>query len=223
MSDSRTMKLVFVDTETTGLDRQADEVIELAALRVDWPSWTTEAVFYQRFRPTRPVSPEAAAVNGYTEDAWRGNPDVDSPNARRAIMHFVNFCGGARWVGSMPQFDYDFIERARRTLSVRPWALASRRLIDVGSLGAPLLFAGYGEKGGLDELCAVLGVSLDVPPSSLVSLAAKGRVGAHTAMGDALRTRDVFRKLMSAFTASPALAPLFPLFAKEAAREPIAP
>jgi len=217
------VKLVFVDTETTGLDRQADEIIELAALRVDWPSWTTEAVFYQRFRPEREVSPEAAAANGYTEEAWRGSPDVDSPNAYAKIAAFVEFTDGARWVGSMPQFDYDFLERARARGLVRPWALASRRLIDVGSLGTPLLFAGYGEKGGLDELCTVLDVSLDVPPSSLVSLAAKGRVGAHTAMGDALRTRDVFRKLMSAFTASPALAPLFPLFAKGTAREPIAP
>jgi len=220
MSSERSLKLVFVDTETTGLDRQADEIIELAALRVDWPSWTTESVYYQRFRPTREVSPEAAAVNGYTEEAWE---DAHTFATGAVIDRIVGFTDGARWVGSMPQFDFDFLDRARRVYGSRPWALASRRLLDVGSLGAPLLFAGYGEKGGLDELCTVIGVSLDVPPSSLVSLAAKGRTGPHTAMGDALRTRDVFRRLMAAFTASPALAPLFPLFAKGTAREPIAP
>lgn len=201
------MKLVFVDTETTGLDRQADEVIELAALRVDWPSWTTESVYYQRFRPTRPVSPEAAAVNGYTEEAWADAPRITSEK----IAAFVEFTDGARWVGSMPQFDYDFIESERETRSLRPWALASRRLIDVGSLGAPLFFAGYGEKGGLDELCTVLGV----PPSSLVSLASGGRVGPHTAMGDALRTAEVFRRLMSVFTGAEVIEQFFPPGAAE--------
>lgn len=207
------MIIVIVDTETTGLDRQRDEVIELAAIRVRYPEWTTESLFYQRFRPTREVSPDAAAVNGYTPEAWAGTPRIIDGNT---IDRFVEFTDGARWVGSMPQFDYDMFDRERRTYGRRPWALASRRLIDVGSLGAPLLFAGYGEKGGLDELCRVLGVDgsgldwLRCMPLDRIG----GRIGPHTAMGDALRTAGVFRRLLSAFTASPALAPLFPLFTR---------
>jgi len=153
-----------------------------------------------------PVAPEAAAINGYTLEAWEGAPGITAG----AIAAFVEFCDGARWIGSMPQFDYDMIERERAARLLRPWALASRRLIDVGSLGAPLLFAGYGEKGGLDELCRVLGVDGTAPGFLWpIDDFTGGRLGPHTAMGDALRTAAVFRKLMSAFTASPALASLF--------------
>ncbi len=194
------MKLVFVDTETTGLDRQSDEIIELAAIRIDWPLWTTEGVFYQRFRPMCPISEGAAAVNGYTPEAWEGAPYLELCDA---IDRFVAFTDGARWVGSMPQFDYDFINRARSS-ATRPFALASRRLIDVGSLGTPLLFAGYGEKGGLDDLCEMMQIAdprhtLTDESDPLVRLTG-GRIGPHTAMGDAARTAKVFRRLMLAFT-----------------------
>ncbi len=194
------MKLVFPDTETTGLDRQSDEVIELAALRIDWPSWRVDGAYYQRFRPTRAVHPDAAAVNGYTSEAWQGSPDIDSASAKKAFEEFAAFVSGCRWIGSMPQFDFDMLVRARGRVNLQePLPLASRRLWCVNSMAAPLTFAGRVEKGGLDELCSVLGISNAEPaPSSLLALRAGGRTGAHTAMGDALRCVAVARRLLSA-------------------------
>jgi DNA polymerase-3 subunit epsilon len=191
--------LVFVDTETTGLDPRKDQIIELAAIRMDWHSWTTERFYYQRFRPTVGVNAEAARVNGYTPEAWAGAPHLSA----RHIAEIMIFAEGARWIGSMPTFDFDFIEEARMALAPSwTWKLASRRLIDVGSLGAPLIFAGLNEKGGLDEICSVLHIA---DPRAYyenevglgnVYRETGGRIGAHTAMGDALRTAKAFRKLM---------------------------
>ena len=193
------MKLVFVDTETTGLDRQSDDMIELAAIRIDWRTWATESVFYRRFLPTRTVPEEAAKINGYTPETWAETRLIVGSD----LNMFRSYVDGARWVGSMPQFDFDFIERARVNLGAPPFALASRRLIDVGSLGTPLLFSGYGEKGGLDELCEMLQIGApDVTDPAFAPLArlTGGRIGPHTAMGDAARTAKAFRRLMLGFT-----------------------
>lgn len=187
------MKLVFPDTETTGLDRKSDEIIELAALRIDWETWTTEGVFYRRFKPTREVHPEAAKVNHYTPWAWESEPEIYA----EALDEFVDFCDGARWVGSMPQFDFDMIERPRLALGVRNLALASRRLWCVNSLAAPLVIAGHVDGGGLDELCTLL--DIEPKPTEAMHLLTRCRTGPHTAMGDALRTAALFRELMTAY------------------------
>jgi oligoribonuclease (3'-5' exoribonuclease) len=41
------VKIVFPDTETTGLDRSTDQIIELAVLRIDWPSWRFGPMVYR--------------------------------------------------------------------------------------------------------------------------------------------------------------------------------
>ena len=197
------MKLVFPDTETTGLDRLSDEIIELAALRVDWPSWRVDGVYYRRFEPYGPVPPEAVAINGYTPEAWAGAERVRTAD----MLEFRSFVAGCRWIGSMPQFDFDFIERARMARGVDPFALASRRLWCVNSMAAPLTFAGRVEKGGLDELCSVLGIGgTSLAPRDPLRALCGGRYQAHTAMGDALRCVAVARRLLSAYLAHDVIA-----------------
>ena len=198
------MKLVFPDTETTGLDRQSDEIIELAALRVDWPSWRVDGVYYRRFAPYGPVPHEAAAINGYTPEAWAGAERVTTAD----LLEFRDFVAGCRWIGSMPQFDFDFIERARMARGVDPFVLASRRLWCVNSMAAPLTFAGRVEKGGLDELCSVLGIGdpLWTEAAEKLAVVAGERTGPHTAMGDALRCVMVLRRLLSGYLAHSVIA-----------------
>lgn len=195
------MKLVFPDTETTGLDRQSDEIIELAALRVDWPSWRVDGVYYRRFAPYGPVPHEAAAINGYTPEAWAGAERVTTAD----LLEFRDFVAGCRWIGSMPQFDFDFIERARMARGVDPFVLASRRLWCVNSLASPLTFAARVEKGGLDELCSVLGIDGSIG-GAVLAPATHGRIGPHTAMGDALRCTMVLRRLLSGYLAPSVIA-----------------
>jgi len=67
------MDLVFVDVETTGLDPERHELLELAAVRVD--PHTLEPIDHAsvRVRPTRlaDADPKALEVNGYSDEAWR--------------------------------------------------------------------------------------------------------------------------------------------------------
>lgn len=69
------MWFVSMDTETTGLDRQNCEVIELKATAL---TRTLEPVgeFYSKLQITRPkyVQQKALELNGYTEDAWKDAP-----------------------------------------------------------------------------------------------------------------------------------------------------
>jgi DNA polymerase III epsilon subunit-like protein len=152
------------------------------------------------------VHPDAATVNGYTPEAWQGSPEIDSAAAKVAFEEFAAFVSGCRWLGSMPQFDWDMIENARRRLKLTDrLPLSSRRLWCVNSLASPLTFAGRVEKGGLDELCSVLGIG-DPGEGAGFAAVAGGRTGPHTAMGDALRCVMVLRRLLSGYLAPSVIA-----------------
>ncbi|TLN01773.1 3'-5' exonuclease, partial [bacterium] len=59
---------VYLDTETTGLDRDA-EIVEIAV--VD----THGEILVQSFvKPSRPIPPDAAAIHGITDDMVQGAP-----------------------------------------------------------------------------------------------------------------------------------------------------
>jgi len=64
----------WVDTETTGLDPDENEIIELAIIRLQPDG--TEEIFHTKIQMERPehAHPRALEVNGYTKEAWAGAP-----------------------------------------------------------------------------------------------------------------------------------------------------
>ena len=58
--------LVFFDLETTGLSTEEDRIIEMAILRVSPQGDVMERV--RRFNPGIPISPEASAVHGISDE-----------------------------------------------------------------------------------------------------------------------------------------------------------
>lgn len=96
---------VVVDTETTGLDREYDEMIEIAIVTVHDGVVTDE---YSTFiKPTVPVSAGARSVNGITDDDLDAAPyiwDVCPEIARRLKNQNI--------VGHNVRFDLAFIARA---------------------------------------------------------------------------------------------------------------
>lgn len=96
---------VVVDTETTGLDREYDEMIEIAIVTVHDGVVTDE---YSTFiKPTVPVSAGARSVNGITDNDLAAAPyiwDVCPEIARRLQNQNI--------VGHNVRFDLAFIARA---------------------------------------------------------------------------------------------------------------
>lgn len=189
------MTWAVCDTETTGWDKsdtEPQEPIELAALRVT-EDFEVVGRFYRRWQPSLPVQPGAAKVNGYNAIDWI---DCDAI-CQVDLVHFASFIDGTEWVGSNPRYDFDLIEAQRIGRRLSPWRLSTHRKVDVGSLGLPLIKA-RGRKGGLDGIIGAL-TALGQPappmPTDLAEIAG-GRIGPHTAMGDAWRTLHAFRCLM---------------------------
>lgn len=60
---------IVFDTETTGLSRDIDRVVELAIV-----DWKTGAGYSKRFNPEMPIPPEATNVHGITDDMVKDCP-----------------------------------------------------------------------------------------------------------------------------------------------------
>jgi DNA polymerase III epsilon subunit family exonuclease len=115
-SDGLANAVVF-DLETTGLSPSNDEIIQIAAVRIDSGKVRASDRFFSYVRPTRRISPFITDLTGITDD------DVeDAPPALDVLKQFAAFCGDSLLVAHNGHaFDIPFIRSAcdRRRLPVR--------------------------------------------------------------------------------------------------------
>lgn len=173
-----TRDLLFLDVETTGLDPKTNSVLSIGAIRTDDSGRHVKATLNVKVKPTTAVDPRAAAVNGYTEDAWA---DAQDPEVAAAAL--ASLAQGVQIVGHCVWFDEGF---CRALLNANghaaPW---DHRWVDTQSL-AHLLKERYPDLRGtsLQAVCDVMGWS---------------RSAAHDAMEDAELARALYlaaRKLV---------------------------
>lgn len=174
-----TADIVSVDLETSGRNHRYHEILEIAAIRVDPHTYQERSRFVAKVRPTMPVDPEAAAINGYTPEGWRDAISLDE--GLRGLFPIIE---GARWVGSKPDFDFGFVETNARACGRAMPELATHRLVDVSAMAEPLIVAGAIKSGGLEALRKFFKV--DTGP-------------AHRAENDALAVLQVYRSLLRLF------------------------
>jgi DNA polymerase III subunit epsilon len=170
----RSARFVVVDTETTGLDPAADEVISFAALPVEGGRVLLGQLVRGLVRPRRPPAPESVEVHGLRAADLEAAPPA--PEALEPLA--------AALAGRTPVAHAAWVERAflRHHLAVlgSSWP---KRVVDTTTLFR-LLWLERGERDpGLCSLAALAG-ALGLPSHR-----------PHVAEGDALTTAQVFLAL----------------------------
>ena len=170
------MDLVFVDVETTGLDPERHELLELAAVRVDPHTLEPTDHASVRVRPTRlaAADPKALEVNGYSDEVWR-----DAVTLATGLRRLAPLLEGALVAGHNVGFDWAFLARGYEQAGLPVPAVDYHRL-DTASLAWPLFAGAETESLSLDAVCAALGLCRPSP---------------HRALADALASLEVARKL----------------------------
>ena len=174
---------VIVDTETTGLDLQSDEVIELGMLAftysIDGRVEDIVDTFDELQEPTRPLTTEISAITGLTVNDLRGN--------KINISNVEDFVSKADIIiAHNAAFDRPFCERISPVFKMKPWACSATeipwKLIGFGGVKLEYLLTQcgyfYSAHRALDDsfaLFRVLSHSLTHGPSPFVQLLESAR------------------------------------------------
>jgi len=170
----RLSALTFVafDVETTGLHPEAeDRIVSLAGVKVR-PSGRQEQ-FDALINPRRRIPPVSTTLHGITDDMVAEAPPIED-----VLPAFVDFAQDCVLVGHQVSFDLRFLDRDARRLGL-PALTATHAVLDTLLLSA--VVHGPLSEHGLDSVTARLGVSVE---------------GRHSALGDALATAEVLRRLL---------------------------
>lgn len=188
--DASAPRLVFVDTEATGLDHRVHQLTEVAwILREPDGRETT-----RRFVPEHTLDGAEAKALEITRYHELLADEPRTPDAEWVEVLLAD-ADGAVLVGVVPDFDARHLLQACQRVGRAPtW---DHHLLDVGTLAMPLLAAAPEVPRGVASLCASLGVPHD-----------PGR--AHGALYDAQQTMRCFDRvweLLAALRASGAPLP----------------
>ena len=130
------MNLFFFDSETSGLNPYRHEMIEVAYLITDATGKKVIKEYSAKVMPTKPVEPDAAAINGYTPEVWA----KEAIPIDHAITDMLAVARDTMLVGQNIYFDWSFLEVALIKRGAR-WP-GSYYKIDTAALAIPLVRAG---------------------------------------------------------------------------------
>lgn len=177
--------LVFIDTETTGLDARLHEILEIGVVRVrqDWtdgdaPKFTVIDEWTVKTFPENISSADPASlrINGYTVTGWK-----DAVSLKEAIQKFSEKTDGAIMVAHNVAFDAGFLDNAFAKHHVLN-TMHYHRLDTVSMAYAVLHNTPDVNRYSLAELCKHFGIVHE---------------HAHSALADARADFELFKKLMA--------------------------
>jgi len=142
------LREIIFDTETTGLDKNEDRIIEIGCVEME-KRFLTGRHFHIYINPDgRPVHPDALAIHGIGDAQL-----ADKPKFAEIVQDFLDFIEGARLVAHNAMFDMGFINAELARLDREP--ISGERVIDTLALARRKHPMG---PNNLDALCKRYGI-----------------------------------------------------------------
>lgn len=189
-------RLIFLDTETTGLDPDRHEVWEVGYIVRDEDHRDVEAVWQIAPAHLERADPYALRIGRFWERRAKPEPPgIESFAAQGRAERFAALIDGATIVGAVPDFDVRFLTKWLALYRL-PWT-AHYHLCDVENLAVGFL---AGEIARAHTV-TMYRADLIVPPWSSEALSSALGVkirdeDRHTALGDARWARDLYDAVM---------------------------
>ncbi len=168
----RQLSYVVFDTETTGLHpSKGDEIISIAAVRIE-NGKVDEATTYSRLvNPGCPIAPGSIKFHGITDDMVASEGGIAD-----VLPSFRDYVGDAILVAHNAAFDMKFLHlKEQQTGITFPNLVLDTLLISV-------FLDHESENHSLDGIAKQMGITIE---------------GRHTALGDAIATARIFCKMMN--------------------------
>lgn len=168
--------LAITDYETTGLDPDVHEIIEIGLVVVDQATLKMISELDLKVKPTRieTASPKALEINGYTEEDWRG-----ACSLHEAMQQFASHVGGAMLLAHNMGFEWSFTRAAFKATGITD-PMDYHRCDTLTNALESLRHSGL-EKFNLVKVAEFLGIEPEPMP--------------HRAINGARQATDVYRKL----------------------------
>lgn len=177
--------LAFIDLETTGLDPEKHEILEIGCLIARQKERSGKGPLVEKIEEfeikVKPehintADPEALRICGYIEAEW-----IFAVNLTQAIKKLVEKTKGAIMVGHNVAFDWVFLEKAFKKTGID--SQMHYHKIDTITLSFAKLYDNPdAQKFSLRALCELLDVKNEK---------------AHTALSDIKATFEVYKKLLN--------------------------
>ena len=145
---SPTLRQVVLDTETTGLDANSERIIEVACLELE-NFVATGRNFQTYVNPQQPVSAEALAVHGLSDDFLKNHPPF-----QRIASDIISFIDGAPLIIHNASFDLAFLHAEFKRIGE---TFPPFQVIDTLTMARKKL---PGSPASLDALCRRFNISL---------------------------------------------------------------
>lgn len=176
----KNIPLAFVDIETTGLDFDNNEIIEIAGIIVSPEApFDVLSEFEWKVKPSHieTANPTALKINKYNEKDWS-----DAISLFDAMKLFAEKTKGTMMAGHNTPFDWAFLDKAFRTTGVTN-TLAHYHTLDMVSVAyIKLKDAKAVDHFTLHALCEYFDIKNERE---------------HSALSDAKATFEVYKKLMA--------------------------
>lgn len=132
------MSIYYLDLETTGLDPERDEILEIAIGKAEWDNPTKVERVYQAvlyldpdWIPTfHPVVQEMHTKNGLFKECAVSNHQLYEQVEAEALSYIPKIDGGHTLAGNSVHFDLSFLKADMPRLAAR----FSHRLLDVSAV-----------------------------------------------------------------------------------------